>query len=197
MALSKIATTLIQATNIVLLLRNSDSDVRKVVIWRIDKDEPEQVLNGLQIANANVEDSLKLFEHPLETGAVITDHMVIEPQQVSTEAYISNDDANTLKQLEYFHLNGIPLKMRVNNKVIPRVVLKDKPFALSAEIFDKTKYSISFREEEEVEPVYVAMPPRKVRTKSNASRVNSGVKQAQPAPRKKSWLQSLFKGGRT
>jgi len=194
MNISKAAATIIQATNIVLLARDSNADIRKVVIWRIDKENPEQVLNGLQIETASLEDSIKLFEHPLENGAVITDHMIVEPKQVSIRAYISNDDAETLKELEYLHLNGIPLKMRVQNNIIPRCVIKDKPFAIDAQHFDKTPYSITFREEEEVTPVYVAMPPRKVRNPANSSRVNSGVKQAIPV--NKSWGADMYDGWR-
>lgn len=179
------ATALIQVTNIILLLRGENADTRKFVAWRIDKDKPQEVLSGLQVINANVEDTIKLFEHPLETGATITDHMIVDPNQVSLEAMIDNQDADTLKQLEFLCLNGIPLKLRVNNKIIPRAVVKDKPFALSSQAFDKTRYSITFRQEEEVDPVYTSMPPKKVRNKANASRVNSGVKQAQPVNR--SW----------
>lgn len=188
-------TSLIQATNIVLLLLNSNTDSRKFVAWRVDKEKPEEVLSGMQIINVSFEDSIKLFEHPLETGAVITDHMIVDPNQASVEAMISNDDAATLKELEYLCLNGIPLKIRVNNKIIPRCVIKDKPFSLSASTFDKTKYNITFRQEEEVEPVYTSMPPKKVRNPADSSRVNSGVKQAQPV--KNSWLRSALRGGRT
>ena len=195
MNISNSAATLIQATNIILLLKDSNFDIRKFVAWRIDKDKPEEVLSGLQILDITFEDSIKLFEHPLETGAVVTDHMITDPSQVSLQAYISNDDATTLKELEYLCLNGIPLKLRVQNKIIPRAVIKSKPFKLSGAHFDKSPYSISFREEQEVMPVYTAMPPKKVQKKTNASRVNSGVKQAKSV--KKSWLKSALIGGRT
>lgn len=195
MNISNSAATLIQATNIILLLKDSNFDIRKFVAWRIDKDKPEEVLSGLQILDITFEDSIKLFEHPIETGAVVTDHMIIDPNQVSIQAYISNDDAETLKELEYLCLNGIPLKLRVQNKIIPRTVIKGKPFKVSGAYFDKSPYNISFREEQEVMPVYTAMPPQKVRNKTNSSRVNSGVKQAKPV--KKSWLKSALIGGRT
>lgn len=119
--------------------------------------------------------------------------MIIEPAQVSLRAYISNDDVETLKELEYLHLNGISLKIRVQNKVLPRVVIKDKPFQVDGGHFDKTPYSITFREEQEVTPVYVSMSPTKVRRASNSSRVNSGVKQAQPTQKPQSWLKNILK----
>lgn len=198
MNLSRIGTTLIQITNIVLLLRESTADIRKFAAWRIDKKDPEEVLKGLEIESMNFEDSIKLFEHPLETGAVITDHMIIDPNQVSLRAYISNDDTQTLKELEYLHLNGIPLKIRVQNKVLDRVIIKDKPFAVDGTHFDKSSFSITFREEQEVNPVYVAMSSKEVRKASNSSRVNSGVKQVQTTSKKESWfiqggLKSPFK----
>lgn len=193
MNLSKIGTTLIQITNIVLLTKESTADIRKFVAWRIDKKDPQEVLKALEIENMSFEDSIKLFEHPLETGAVITDHMIIEPNQVSLRAYIANDDVETLKELEYLCLNGIPLKIRVQNKILPRVVIKDKPFQIDSGHFDKTPYSITFREEQEVSPVYVAMPPKKVRKASNSSRVKGGVKQAQTTQKPRSWAKNFSK----
>lgn len=201
MSLKSAITSLLQVTNIVLMLRNSSPDIRKFVVWRVDKSDPQEVLNRLEIESATFNDGLKIFEHPLETGAVITDHVIKDPNEALIQAYIAEDDADTLKELEYLYINAIPLKLRVENTVIERAIIKDKPFKLDAAHFDKTAYSITFREEQEVSPVYTSMPARKVQKKANASRVNSGVKQAKrtsvSSSKKASWAYSLVHGGRT
>jgi len=118
MSLKSLVTSLLQVTNIVLMLRNSSPDIRKFVVWRVDKSNPQEVLNRLEIESATFNDSLKIFEHPLETGAVITDHVIKDPNEALIQAYIAEDDADTLKELEYLYINAIPLKLRVENTVI-------------------------------------------------------------------------------
>lgn len=189
-----IGATLIQATNLVLLLLNSNTDTRKFVVWQETDNKQSEVLTGLEVIDVSVEDSAQLFEHPIESGAVITDHIIFNPKRVSISAFISLDDRTTLEELMNFYLNGKGLTIRAENQIIKNAVIENKPFKLDAEHFNKTLYTISFKEAQEVIPTYVGLP--KSRNKANSSRVNSGTKQAQPV-KKKSWILSVFTGGRT
>lgn len=190
-----IGTTLIQATNLVLLTSETNSDIRKFVAWRKDGDNLEEVLQNVQISHVTIEDQAKIFEHPLETGATIADHEIFDPKAASLQVYISNDDINTLTELEQLYLNGTALKIRAGNKIIDKVIIASKPFEITGAMIDKTLYSVSLKEAQEVTPTYVSMPPSKVKNKASASRVNTGVKQANPV--KRSWIKSAFLGGRT
>lgn len=173
-----IGATLIQITNLVLLLRNSNDDTRKFVVWQETDNKQTEVLTGLEVINANVEDSAQLFEHPIESGAVIVDHMIFNLKRVSILALISLDDRTTLEELMNFYRNGTGLTIRAENQIIKNAIVENKPFKLDAQYFNKTPYTISFKEAPEVIPTYVGLP--KSRNKSNSSRVNSGTKQAQP-----------------
>ena len=190
------STGLQQPTNLVLLMQNTDNNVKKFQLFARNDDKIVEVLPKLEITRISDEDSIKLFEHPLETGTVIIDHGILEPKQVSIQAYISINDDETLRDLEQLYLSMTKMTLRSESKIIDNVVIKSKPKEITSSVLDKTLYSITFREAQEVEPVYVAMPPRKVTKKATSSKVNSGVKQAQPV-KKKSWLKSLFSGGRT
>ena len=189
-------TGLQQPTNLVLLMQNTDNNVKKFQLFARNDDKIVEVLPKLEITRISDEDSIKLFEHPIETGTVIIDHGILEPKQVSIQAYISIDDDETLRDLEQLYLSMTKMTLRSESKIIDNVVIKSKPKEITSSVLDKTLYSITFREAQEVEPVYVAMTPRKVTRKATSSKVNSGVKQAQPV-KKKSWLYSLFHGGRT
>lgn len=187
--------TLIQATNVVLLLRDSNSDIRKFIVWRKEDDKLKEVLQKLEITRVAIEDNAKTFEHPIETGAVITDYEIFDPNKASIQAYIANNDRETLTELEYLYQNGIPLKIRAGSKIVENVLIDGKPYEITSDVFDKTLYSITLKGFLEVTPVYLKLDKAKVRNKSNASRVNMGIKQAQP--KKKSWLASAIFGGRT
>lgn len=190
-----LSATLTQATNLILLLKNSNQDIRKFVVWKTENDKPVEVLKGLYIAHVSVENQKKIFEHPIETGAIIVDHEILEAKKVNIQAYISLDDSDTLTELEQLYIDGTLLIIRADNRIIENMLIASQPFEITGSVFDKTLYSISFKEAQTVTPQYVAMP--KTSNKANTSRVNSGVKQAQETTKKQSWLRSLWQGGRT
>lgn len=190
----KLGATLVQATNLIILLTSNNTDMRKFIIWQKDGENLTEVLTGLQVSRIAFEDNAKLFEHPIETGVVITDHEIFEPKRIVIQAYISNDDETTLTELEQLYLSGSPLKIRAGNKIIEKAIIASKPFEINGAIFDKTLYSIAFREYFEVTPTYTKMPPRKVQNKANASRVNKGVKQAKTVKKNQSWFDSILFG---
>ena len=94
---------------------------------------------------------------PLETGVVITDHIIYNPKNVSIQAYISNDDEETLLELETLYLSGASLKIRAENQIIDKVVIAGKPNEITGTVFDKTLYSINFKETQEVTPAYTEL----------------------------------------
>ena len=182
----------------VILESGENGEKGKFQLWVQKDNKIQEVLSKLELFRINLDDQIKIFEHPLETGTVIVDHMILEPKQANIQAYISLDDDKTLRQLEQLYLTGEKMTLRSENNVIENAIIKSKPREVVSGVLDKTLYSIVFREVEEKEPVYVSMPPRKVANTGASSRVNSGVKQAQTTKQvKKSWLSSLLKGGRT
>lgn len=185
----------VQETNVVLTTGEL-GEIKKFQLWTKKNEVLKETLSALELSKINLEDNIKLFEHPIETGAVIVDHMILEPKECQIQAYINNDDEGTLRELEQLFITGTTMTMRADNKIVENVVIKSKPREISSSIIDKTLYSISFREAEEKEPVYVAMPPRKVTNKACASRVNSGVKQGTPKKKTQSWLYNALKGNK-
>lgn len=184
-----ILSTLISYTNIVLLVTSFGTGLKKFAAY----DGNKEVLTGLEIEKCNAEISANMFEHPLESGAVISDHRILNPTTVSLQAYIAINDRNTLNELNYYYLNGKPLKIRAGNNVIKNAYIYLQPFELTGSRLDKTLYSINFKEAQEITPVYVGLS--NARRKSNTSRINTGQKQGQKVTR--SWAFSAFFGGRT
>lgn len=180
--------TLLSYTNIVLLVSSLGTGIKKFAAY----DGDNEVLTGLEIVHINTDISAKLFEHPLENGAVISDHRILNPEIISLNAYISLDDRETLRELNYYYVSGKPLKVRAGNEVINNAYIENKPFEISGSCLDKTLYSISFKEAQEITPVYVGLSNS--RRASDTSRVNSGQKQGKKVNR--SWGYSVAHGGR-
>lgn len=184
-----ILATLLSYTNIVLLAASRGTGLKKFAAY----NDNTEVLTGLEIERCNAEISSKLFEHPIETGALIADHRILNQTIVSLQAYIAIEDVQTLNELNYYYLEGIPLKIRAGNNVIKNACIATQPFEITGSRLDKTLYSITFKEVQEITPVYVGLS--NARRASNASRVNSGQKQGKAV--KRSWAYSAIFGGRT
>ena len=113
-----IGAALVQTTNLILQLRNLETDKRKFVVWQKTNNKLVEILEGLEITRIPLEDGAKVFEHPIETGVVITDVSVFEPKKAVIHAYISNDDNTTLEELYQLYYSGTELVIRVGNKII-------------------------------------------------------------------------------
>lgn len=183
-----VLSTILSYTNIVLTVTSLNSGLKKFAAF----DGSREVLKGFMMPDFSVDISANMFEHPLESGAVVADHRILNPKKISVTAYISLDDITTLKELNYYYLTSTPLKIRAENYVINNAYIENQPFKVSGSCIDKTQYTITFKEAEEISPVYIGMS--KARNKSNSSRVNSGQKQGATS---KSWLFSAIRGGRT
>lgn len=181
-------------TNLVLLTRSNEIDSRKFIAWNMEESTPVEVLSEIQTTKISIENQKKMFEHPLEDGSSVVDYSILESKKVNMQIYVSNDDTETLNELERLYIEGTRLRLRAENKILNNMVISAEPFEISSNMLDKNLYSVTFKEAQYVTPQYVAMP--RVKRKSDTSRVNTGVKQVKEV-KKQSWLSSLFYGGKT
>lgn len=179
--------SLIQFTNIVLTVIGMGTENRRFIIYN-----GGEVLNDIEVVRVSLQDNAKLFEHPLETGAVITDHEIFDPCRVTIQAYIAVDDTSSLQTLTNYYQQGQILKIKAGNKIIENAVVASLPLELSGEVYDKILYSISFKEVQRVTATYVALSS--ALSSSDSSTVNSGVIQATASSKTSSWLNSLVNG---
>lgn len=165
---------LTKETNLVLNT-SGEIDSRKFIVWNAESSQ--EVLSNLQISRISVENQKKVFEHPLESGAVIADHEIIEAKRANIQAYISVDDRQTLTELESLYLNGTSLKIRAENRILNNMTISSQPVEITSSMLDKNLYNISFKEAQFASVQYVKMPAAK--KASNTSRVNTGVSQGE------------------
>lgn len=180
-------------TNLVLI-SNKEVDTRKFIVWNIENTKPIEVLQGLLITRIALEVQKKMFEHPLEDGSTIVDYEILEPKKAVIQAYIAIDDNVTLTELAQVYLNSTRLRIRAENRIMDNMIISAQPYEITSNVLDKTLYSITLRQADFVSPQYVAMPNAK--KKSNTSRVNSGIKQAQKVEKPESWIHSLLRGSK-
>ncbi len=74
-----------------------------------DESGTEHVLDVDVVSSAIDERTAELSDHPVETGAVITDHVIINPETISFELVVSQTPVN---EAEGFGRRNLPLDVR-------------------------------------------------------------------------------------
>ena len=163
------------ATNFVLHIKQK-TDVQNIAIYEQDKNQ--QILTGLQFLDGSAQIDKKLMEHPKEDGTLITDHIVNEPTQVSLQVLVADDDAISLNELKDLYKNSTPVIIKLKNELHTNLVMSGKPMKADSSHYNYTVYDLSFKEIQEAVTLYVKMTVPQVKQKKNASKVNTGHKQA-------------------
>jgi len=161
------------ATNVVLRvvqnLKNKNFAVYKA---------NDEVLKDVQFIEGSIEDDVALMDHPLEDGAVITDHMVFNPNKGSLSVLIDDEDQSSLAELNEYYHNGTPLTIKAKGEIYPNMVICSKPYKISVDHFNKTLYSLTFRAVQFAQTQYVKMSNDQVKNSKDSSTVKLGQKTA-------------------
>ncbi len=163
------------ATNVILHIRQK-VDVQNISVY--DQDENQQILTGLQFLDGSVQDDKKLMEHPKENGTMVVDHVIDDPIQVTLQVLMSDDDSTSLNELQDLYKNSTPVIIKMKNELHSNLVMSSKPMKADSGHYNKTVYDLTFKEIQEAVTLYVKMSVPQVKNKKDASKVNTGHKQA-------------------
>ncbi len=145
--------------------------------FAIYKDNNE-VLTRVHFLNGSINDDVTLMDHPLENGAVITDHEVFNPNKGSLSILLDDEDQSSLAEIDEYFRNGTALTIKAKGEMFPNMVICAKPFEVGADHFNKTVYNLSFRAVQIAQTQYVKMSTDQVKEPKHSSTVNSGQKSA-------------------
>ncbi len=141
--------------------------------FAVYKDNKE-VLEKVQFIDGKIEDDAKLMDHPLENGAIISDHVLFNPNKAQFSVIIDDDDETSLAEIYQYYKNAVPLTVKAKGEMYPNMVIYAKPFSLSSTYFNKTAYSLAFRTVQTADTQYVKMSQEQVKEPKNSSTYHSG-----------------------
>lgn len=153
-----------------------------------------QVFAGARPVRVKVTESSKAMEHPVETGATITDFVIDLPVEVELSLILASEDYRGVMQ-QIRQLKALRQLLTVQTKAGAyfNMLITDVPHDEDPDLFDALAVSVKLKEVRLVEAQYARLPAKKVAKKSAASTVNRGQQQAPAAPEeKKSFLYRLF-----
>lgn len=167
---------------------------KNVFIATNDKDDPREILlssesRGLAFAAeyaglnsvvmyAEVKESSRVMEHPLENGSVVADHQVQMPVEIRLQIvmpyYLYDDIVEDLRRLKQ---NGTLVSVHCRGGVYTDMVFVDIPHNERAENVSRLSFDCTLRQAMQVQGQTSQLTEKDVVHISDASTVKGGLKQ--------------------
>lgn len=140
-----------------------------------------QVFERARPLKATIKEDAKVFEHPLETGATITDHRIILPIEIELSLMLqSKDYRNVYNIIKQLFLNATLLVVQTRTGVYENQLISSMPHEEDPELYDAITLALKLKQAQFVEPQFSSLPPRAVRNKSQSSTEKRGEQQPVP-----------------
>lgn len=158
-----------------------------------------QIFPRARAMKAVVKEDSKPMEHPLETGATITDHRIILPTAIELSIILqgANDYTNTYNAIRQYFLNGTLLVIQTKTGIYPNQMIVALPHEEDPEQYDAVIIALKLKQ---VQFARAAVGTSTVvpKKKSNSSTVKRGVTQPRAAtPAQTTAAQDIYRGSRS
>lgn len=162
------------------------------VVGVFTADTFKQVFPEARPIKVVVKEEAKLMDHPVETGAVITDHRIILQVEIEISLIIQainyRDVYQAIKQL---YLQGTLLTVQTKADLYSNQIITGLPHEENPDTFDTLVIALKMKEVQFVTPQYGIVP----RNTTNTSTVDRGTQQTMPATMDQQLKSStLYKG---
>lgn len=154
-------------------------------------DGYDQVFRAARPMSASVREEAKLMEHPLESGATVTDHMVVQPIGIELSMMLEPETyRDAYKEIKTLFLAGTILKVQTKTDSYENQIIEALPHEEDPEIFDTVALTLRLREITIVTAEYQATYKAQRSGQSNTTARG----EVQPVEQKKgSWIAGVIK----
>lgn len=134
-----------------------------------------QVLAGLNIIKATMDQTAKVFEHPIETGSTINDHKIINPTEIELTCILSGSQyRNVYQEVNQLFRSEQLLTVQTRTGSYPNMTISKMPHEESGDIAQGIFITISFKEAFLFKAQFGVLSLSDVRDPSQSSTVNRG-----------------------
>lgn len=150
-----------------------------------------QVFRKARSIKAVVKEQAKLMTHPVETGAIITDHRVVLPVEIDLSMILQAPDyQDVYRAVRSYYLNGTLLVVQTRAGIYENQIISAMPHQEDPDQYNALTLALSLRQVQFVTAQYAVIP----RDTTNASTVKRGVQQGTTSKEKSTTLNKLFGG---
>lgn len=147
------------------------TDTKTVAIYKDTKEVlAGKFLLASSIMSCNVIDDSKLCEHPIESGAMVTDHKFFNPVEIDIRLSLPNYIYRSVyKELRQIYEESPKLRIKTKAGWYSDMVLQALPHEEKPENFDRIIFDLHFKEVKEVEPKYIKLPTKQLKNAENST----------------------------
>jgi hypothetical protein len=152
-----------------------------------------QVFQKARMIKATIMRTSKAMEHPLETGATITDHRIVLPINIELSFVLASEDYRAVyQQVRDLFKRGELLTVQTRVDSFPSMLIEKMPHDETPDMLDGVALALSLKEAQFVQPQFSALKVAQPKDSNTAQRGQQQPTEAPPA-RKSSVLGSFFK----
>lgn len=138
----------------------------------------QQVFSTARPIKASVQQDSKPMEHPVETGAVITDNRIILPIEIELSMVLPQGDYRPVyNQILQLFTVATLLNVQTRTAAYSNMLIQRMPHEETPEMFDAIPLTIRLKEVQLISTQSQALPAVSVKKPVNQSTVNTGAQQ--------------------
>ena len=147
------------------------TDTKNVAIYKGTKEIlAGNFLLASSIMSCNVIDDSKMCEHPIESGATITDHKIFNPVEIDIRLSLPNYIYRSVYQeLRQIYEESPKLRIKTKTGWYSNMVLQGLPHEEKPENFDRIVFDLHFKEVKEVQPKYIKLATSQLKNAENST----------------------------
>lgn len=140
-----------------------------------------QLFRQAKSIKAVIKENSKLMEHPIETGAIITDHRIVLPVEIDLSLILASADyADVYKSIKQYFLNATKLVIQTRSGIYTNQIIEALPHEEDPNMYNALTIALSLKQVLYVSPKYSAAP----KYPANKSTQDRGTQQTTPASSK-------------
>jgi len=154
-----------------------------------------QVFAKARAIKVSIGPGSKAMEHPLETGATVTDHRILLPVTAEMSLVLASEDYKAVyQQVSDLFKRGELLTVQTRVGSFGSMLIEKMPHEESGEIIDGVALALSLKEAIFVQPQFSTLKVRRPRDSNTVKRGQQQPTETPAAsPRRSSILGSMFK----
>lgn len=148
------------------------------VVGIYDNDTFDQLFQTARPAKANITRDAKIMEHPIETGSIRQDFMIIQPVTIELSLMLlGNEYQPVYQQIKQYFMTGTPVSIQTKADVFPDMVIQAMPHEETPDMFDAIPLAVRLREVQQFTVQYQALTSTQVSQPADQSTVDAGQQQ--------------------
>lgn len=146
----------------------------------------KQLFPDARAMKADVTRISKPMEHPLETGATVVDHRVIQPIEIALLMFLPNDEyKNIYAQIATAFNAGTVMTVQTKVDSFPSMFIAEMPHEETPEFMSLVQVIVKLKEVRFFKTQFEAVTPRQSSAKPTVKRGEQAAKPVEGPPAKK------------